>query len=314
MNTILGPFRQLVQRRLWPLAVLLIVAAVALPKLLADEDPGPVPAGAPVADSGSDPLTDEAVVAVAGQDASGRRRVLGARKDPFKPSGVQPKAAKSTSDSASSTSSDATASSGSSTSSSGAGESRSSTGGAPAATDPAPAATPAPTTASETFELYSLVVRLDDERRTLKRLDPLPDPDAPSIIYLGLLEDERTAVFLLDADVRAEGDGTCRPSPEDCQRLHLKKGETEFFDVGGEGGAQYQLDLLDIKTKRTTSAKKAAAARAATSSAGRRALRSRIARAGRLRYDEKTGKLREVSAKAARAALARVTAAAAAGR
>ncbi len=73
--------------------------------------------------------------------------------------------------------------------------------------------------------------------RTLKRLDPLPDAENPSIIYLGVLEDGKTAVFLLDADVTPQGDGKCRPTPTDCQRLYLREGETEFFDIGGENAA-----------------------------------------------------------------------------
>ena len=32
-------------------------------------------------------------------------------------------------------------------------------------------------------------------------------------------------------EVTAEGDGKCLPTPEDCQTLKLRVGETEFFDV-----------------------------------------------------------------------------------
>jgi hypothetical protein len=293
MNAILGPFRQLVERRLWPVALLLIAAAVAVPILLADDAPAPAPAGAAVADGTSDPLTDEAVVSVAGQDASGRRRVLGAPKDPFTPTGRRPVATPAATAS-SATSSRPGSGGGKDTSGSTASSGASAGGGGPAASSPAPAATPAPKKAApETFALHSLVVSFDEERRTLERLDPLPDAETPAIIYLGLLEDRKTAVFLLDADVETQGDGRCDPSPEDCQRLRLRKGETAFFDVGGEGGTQHQLDLVDIRTKKTTSSARAGAARAASSAAGRRALRTRIARAGRLRYDERTGLLRQ---------------------
>jgi hypothetical protein len=297
MKTVLAPFRQLVARRLWPVALLLVVAVVAVPRLLAEEDPAAtsVATAAPV--EGADPLNDEDVVSLAGQDVAERRRVLGARKDPFRPSGRQPEATRTssetTSSSATATRSSSVTATGGSDSDSGGSSAGTPSGGSPAATAPAAAPTPAPAT-PKTSPLYSLSVRFDEDRRTLERLDPLPDAETPSIIYLGLLEDRKTAVFLLDENVVAEGDGSCHPSPADCQRLHLRKGETEFFEVGGkdgEAGAEHQLDLLDVRTRKTASAARAGTARAAESSAGRRALRSRIARVGRLRYDARTGLL-----------------------
>ncbi|MEA3166071.1 MAG: hypothetical protein QOJ26_940, partial [Thermoplasmata archaeon] len=38
MNALSMPFRQLVDRKLWPLAILLIAALVAVPMLLAKDD------------------------------------------------------------------------------------------------------------------------------------------------------------------------------------------------------------------------------------------------------------------------------------
>jgi hypothetical protein len=177
---------------------------------------------------------------------------------------------------------------------------------APAPADPAPVK--APTGTRKTYELYSLDVRFDDERRTLERLDQLPGDDDPGIIYLGLLQDGKTAVFLLDEAVEAQGDGTCHPSPTNCQRVHLKAGETEFFDIKGEDGSpagQHQLDLIKVRAKRTASTSRARASYAASNAVGRRALRSRMSRAGRLRYDARTGTLRQLSPKAWRASVAR---------
>ena len=51
------------------------------------------------------------------------------------------------------------------------------------------------------------------------------------LIYLGVLEDKKTAVFLVDSGVVAQGDGTCRPSRTTCETIHIREGETEFFDV-----------------------------------------------------------------------------------
>lgn len=313
MNLVLGPIRDLVDRRLWPVALLLLAAVFAAPLLLADREEVP-PASAAAA-----PLTDEgmgaaAIVSIAGPDGVQRRRVLGARKDPFTPTGRQPKPAKSVS-TAPAGSPGTTVGAPTSFGTGGTLDGGSSVGGgspvggggtggapspiapSPIAGPPTPVIVPGPATGTPDSgggkpEIFSLRLRFDDAARTLKRLDPLPSAENPSIIYLGVLEDGKTAVFLLDADVTAQGDGKCRPTPSDCQRLYLREGETEFFDIGGENGSQHQIDLIDIRAKKVRSGSKAAAS---ASAAGRRALRSRTDRVGRLRFDDATGRLRYLS-------------------
>ena len=123
------------------------------------------------------------------------------------------------------------------------------------------------------------------------------------LIYLGVLDDEKTAVFLVDSGVVAQGDGTCRPSRTTCETIRIREGETEFFDVpddSGEvatdgSGQQYELDVVKIHKTTTTDAKKAKKARASVSPKGRMILRARVAGDGplRYRYDTKTGRLRE---------------------
>lgn len=325
MNALLDPFRQLVARRLWPVAVLLLAAAVAMPVLLADSEEPPAAVAAAGGPGAADdtPFAGDSIVAKGSVDGHERRRVLGARKDPFKPSGVQPRPARAsrvaTGSPAAGT---APASASPSVSSLVANAAKATTGGsssggaqfggggaqggsaapAPVSTGPLGGTSPlaahgTPKPARPTYALYSLAVAFDDQKRTLKRLDALPDADEPLAIYLGLLKDAKTAVFLLDESVEAQGDGSCHPSPSDCQRLYLRKGDTEFLDVAGDGagaGAEHQLDLLGIHAKRTASSAKAATVRATASSAGRRALRARMSRVGRLRYDARTGLLRRL--------------------
>jgi hypothetical protein len=325
MSAVLEPFRELVRRRLWPVAVLLLVAAVAAPKLLADPAvPAVVSAGTAVQDDG--PFSSRAITTVAAADGTERRRVLGALKDPFKPTGKQPKRTSSSSSASPSASSSSPSSSSSSSSSSGSSSGSGSSGGGLddvsvpglVGVDTTSGTTTPPSTGDTTTSApkttvprYALRIAFDEEKRTLERLDPLPDADKPAIIYLGLLQDGKTAVFLLDASVTAEGDGSCHPSPTDCQRLYLEKGETAFFEVAGSDGSageQHQLDLLSINTKASASkakAPKATKARAAVAAAGRRALRARMARVGRLRFDARTGRLRELSAAEWRRARAR---------
>ena len=87
-------------------------------------------------------------------------------------------------------------------------------------------------------------------------------------------------------------------------------GDTEFLDVTDEDGkttAQYQLDLLKIKTSATADAAQAKKARAKESKAGRRVLRARQAAAGplRYRYDAKSGTVRKIPKRAYKALMAK---------
>jgi hypothetical protein len=163
-------------------------------------------------------------------------------------------------------------------------------------------------------ELYSLTVRFGDstadsrEKFNVARLKPLPSAEEPILVYLGLTKDHKTAIFLVDATVEPVGDGVCKPSPVTCETIHLRKGDTEFFEVKdaeGEVTAQYQLDLLDIERRTTASAAKAKAARARASKAGRKILRARQATLGplRYRYDARRGAVKRMDKQAYEAAV-----------
>ena len=158
-------------------------------------------------------------------------------------------------------------------------------------------------------------------RKDVKRLQALPSSDEPVLIYLGVLKDKKTAVFLVDSGVIAQGDGTCMPSRTSCETIHIKEGETEFFDVASEdageeasegSGAQYQLDVIKIRKKTTTSASKAKKSLARVSKSGHKILKARIAGDGPLRYqyNGRTGRLEKLSHKAYRSIVAKAARAA----
>ena len=91
MNALTDPFKALWQRKLWPVAVLLVGALVAVPMVLAKE---PVPAPAPAnAQAKADEGLPATFVAAAEPAEDGeRRRVLGEPKDPFAPAELSAKA------------------------------------------------------------------------------------------------------------------------------------------------------------------------------------------------------------------------------
>jgi hypothetical protein len=317
MSALTNVWRQLVQRRLWPVAILLIAAVAAVPMALA-EDPEPA---APAPDttatatdkSGDAALAAQPIVAqTSAADRSKRRKVLGTRKNPFGvPRTEQPGSAAAPNSNGATTAQvttpDQTVSTGGGTSPSG-GSAPSGGGTVPAPTTPA-----VPEPEPRKYALHELTVRFGDatatpQRRTLERLQPLPSAEEPVLIYLGVLKDGKTAVFLVDHGVSAIGDGDCRPTPEECETVRMRAGDTEFFDVIDETGsvsAQYQLDLVKIHKGTTASASRAKA----SSKAGRRALQARVASAGPTgyRWDAAAGALERSPGKALRATVAGAT-------
>jgi hypothetical protein len=303
MNALTDPFKQLVERRLWPVALLLVAALVAVPILLAKEPektslPTPVAAAAP-AD------TSEAVVSL--DDPARRdevRAVLGARKDPFRPAQLHaiPKLEDSLGGESITPSSGggSTAPSDSSSASTGGGSpTTTTTTPDPVATSdpvgPDPVVTPTPEP-KPTFELHSLQVRFGDIKtgdlttRTVKRLTGLPGGN-PAALYLGLSENHESAVFLVDAGVNVVGDGQCKPTGKDCQTLIMEPGETVFLTRGEH---QWELDLIAIHTSKTTDAAAARDSRTEVAKGGRTALR-RMSANTRFRYSEALGAVREIA-------------------
>jgi hypothetical protein len=247
MNVLTTTWRQLVRRRLWPVALLLVGALAAVPFVLA-KDPAPVVPEAPVTTApaesakADDSLAEPVVAKVSSEDRSRRRRVLGVRKDPFEPAPVKKPKKKKT---AKKTAKTPETGNGGGTS-------------APAPTSPAPSF-PVVTTPVKKKKVYakgSLIVRFGDATSELaklnvKKLGPLPDDETPLLVYMGLTNHGNKAIFLVDESLDAQGDGTCKPHPASCETIELAQGETEFFDYvdpeTGEVTAQYELDLLDIK-------------------------------------------------------------------
>jgi hypothetical protein len=291
MNTITDTWRQLVRRRLWPVALLLVAALVAVPLKLAKAPEPAAVAAVPHTSKVQQGLPATFVSEADTSTATERRRVLGAAKDPFEPAPLQT-AKKSAKAKATATPTPAAA------------PSTGSAGGTSGTTTVPPVATPpAP---KKTYPLYSIKVRFGKvdgtmKTETLERLKALPSAATPVFVYLGVEDGGKTAVFMLTGAVTAQGDGKCDPSPADCQTLRLTKGETEFLNVTDTGtatDAQYQLDLVTVHTDTTTDVAKATASRAKASAAGTALVRKEALRQPlRYRYDKTTGTLHRLDSK-----------------
>ncbi|MEA2292807.1 MAG: hypothetical protein QOE86_446 [Solirubrobacteraceae bacterium] len=297
MNDLAAPFRQLVERRLWPVALLLVAALAAVPFLLAKSSssqavPGPTASTASTAQGATEPIVSVAQADVREKE----RKVLGSAKNPFRPA-IKAQKVKAATSTVTTTITTPTPSG------------TSVTGGSLGGTPTQVGSTPVPggttTTPSPTFELYSLVVNFgettsDPVVKNLKRLKGLPGGSSPKLVYLGLLKDHKTAVFLVDAAAQVQGDGVCEPSPVDCQTLRMKAGDTVFVTVNQAGGSpkQYELDLVKVITSKTHSTAVATKARASVAKGGRTVLRANISRVGRYRYSSRDGVLKVITTKA----------------
>ncbi len=273
MSAIRAVLRDLVERKLWPIAVLLLVAAVAVPMYLgrASADEAPLPATSLQADAGK---VSKAAVKVddgpAGEDRPG------AVRNPFKQLHVPKKPAAPAAPSTKTPAADPPAASGSG--GSGGSQPPPPTGGNSGSGD---GSDKPKTPAGDPLDVYHLSLRFGRaEAAQLKtyhdvaRLSPLPTADNPFFVYTGVLKDGKTAVFLLSSDATATGDGQCRPSSKSCQTIEVKEGDTEFFDLTVDGEAvQYQLDVVKVFKKGATTAVAAAAAHERHSNAGADMLR-----------------------------------------
>jgi hypothetical protein len=264
MNAVKSTWSQLVSRRLWPVAILLVAALAAVPFLLAKQPEVPVP---PVVSTDNltteadDAIAEPVVAEVLPEDRSRRRRLLGQRKDPFRPAPPAKKAKAEGKDS------EQQQSDSKPQQPSGGDEKPAESGGGGGSSAPAPAPAPAePVAPKKYFSPGTIIVRFSDPNSgqaakfAIKKLQPVPDDELPLLVYMGLTKDGKRAKFLVDASVEVDGDGKCRPHPSNCETVELAVGETEFLDVidpeapedadaEDRIAAQFQLDLVDIKRK-----------------------------------------------------------------
>jgi hypothetical protein len=275
MNAVRGVLRDLVERRLWPVAVVLAVAAVAVPVYLgrsSDDGATDTAPSATTAQAGA----KASKAAVSLDESTDESDGVGDVRNPFKQKHV-PKAEKADT----STGSEAATPSSGSTSSGGATPSggSDSTGG----TTPTTPTTPTDDTTTKKTDVdvshVSLHLGPIGELETYKdvaRLSPLPSAGNPMFVFTGVLKDGKTAVLLPSSTVQIseESDVECKPSNKSCQKLELEQDDTVFFTIAGDAtGTQYQLDVISVRQKSGGSAKATSAALQRHSKAGAATLR-----------------------------------------
>jgi len=247
-------WQDLRHKRLWPLAVVLLLALVAIPALLTQSAAQQPPLTSPIAEVSS----EDARVAVDLDGGDAASTGTGSTLDKFPagnpfspPSGVSKDGA-----------GDATAATASAAGPS-SGDAPSGGGGTPPPSDGDPGVAPPPVTRTETtaYEYVADVTFWTGARRRnvrgLRKLDMLPNQSAPVLIFMGTSGEGGNAVFLVDSTLEAAGEGRCVPSPANCAYVHVGPGAEHAFTT--EEGDSYRLrveEIRRVKVKASTSAAK----------------------------------------------------------
>jgi hypothetical protein len=242
-------WQDLREKRLWPIAVLLALAIVAIPLLLTKS------AAQPTADQAVIPApTEDTRVAISRDDADAASSGTGsaldrfAEGDPFTPPGRV--AAKGGGVSASASTAGPSDGDGTGGATGGGG------GGTQSPASDAPVAPPVTRTETTEFEYVADVTFWNGDRRRqlrgLRKLDMLPSQSAPVLIFMGTSGQGGNAVFLVDSTLKTTGEGHCVPDRANCAYVHIGPGSEQLFTT--EAGDAYRLRVDEIRRVRARGA------------------------------------------------------------
>ncbi|HEV7808271.1 MAG TPA: hypothetical protein VGO80_20860 [Solirubrobacteraceae bacterium] len=253
MNAVRRLFDELVEKKLWPAALLLIVTAIAVPFLIGGGG-----------DDGASAILDPAATLPARSAASATPAVElvgppavrsrgGAVRDPFRRATV--KAADTSPGADAAKSASAAKSGGSADATSAAKKSADATSGsdkpakAKAKTQAQPAIDPATTALARSS--YQTVVRFTrpggSRERPLARLAVLGNLDHLALQYLGVGSGRKHAIFVLGPKATAAGDSACLVA-DPCRVVRLSQGEKLGVDVReGLVVRHYEVEVIRLR-------------------------------------------------------------------
>jgi hypothetical protein len=275
---LLDLWHDLREKRLAPVAAVLLVGLVAVPVLLAKpaSDPGPAPVAKPSASTKQDANLAALAKVKLGEEAVGKGSTLGVfdPANPFTP----PKGKLKKTDAVTA------AGPGDTPAGSPTGSSGDDTGGGVSIGGdvnigggglPGSGVTPGDGTTPDTkTTVYKYVVDLtfkaNGRTRRIKgmeKLDMLPNDASPLLIFMGVTAKGADAVFLVDSTLEAAGEGRCKPSESECAFAYIGAGSEYVFTE--EDGDTYTIKIDEIrKVKVGASAKGSAKGAKARASVG----------------------------------------------
>jgi hypothetical protein len=242
MSFATGILKELRDRKLWPIAVVLIVALVAVPVLLSKK--APTNLITPEVGAGLPYSSGTTLPAISVKTVPGNSKLPGKGRNPFTPYHVVNTTTATTASASVTTASTGTSTTTSSSGSTGTGSTSggSSTASTPATTstpapnNPAPAPTappkpaPAGLTATQSYQVSLAITNSGGGLNTidpLQRLSIIPSQKQPLLLELGVLQGGKQVVFAVEPGAVVSGPGACTPGPIDCEILTLSPGHTE---------------------------------------------------------------------------------------
>ncbi len=266
------------EKRLLPVAILLLAGLVAVPVLLAKPADENAASPAQPASAGQNEAT-KALVALADEDSgAGSTLKLFDPRNPFAPDGVKnlqtissEKLGKASTDLASSESSGGGTGGATDT---GGGSGGGSTGGEipSGGGDTGGGGGTGGGGTEVTQYTYVLDVTFTADGKTHKhksmsKLTQLPSENKPLLLFLGVDSTGDNAVFLVDSTLKADGEGHCSPSTSDCATLSIGPGSVEHFT--DEDGHAYTLRVDEIRKVKIAKASASAGVEARSASSDR---------------------------------------------
>ena len=243
------------EKKLAPVAILLLIALIAVPTLLAKSPaavPAPAPPTAPMG-AGTAPGEGAPQLQPVAQLENSKLDTY-SPKNPFAPL----PALKAPSELPVVSADPAGASSGDTPALAGGGSDFSipsfdgGGGGVPALPSPGPIRGPGPDAQTT---LYTYVADLDfgppgreRARKGVARLEILPNKEKPLLVFLGVSADNKEAVFLADSTASQTGEGRCEPDVDTCTFIFLSTAEgRNEHSVTDADGQEYLLRLNAIR-------------------------------------------------------------------
>jgi hypothetical protein len=299
MNGVRRIVDDLLDKRLWPGALLLVVALVAIPLVIggggSSDDAGDGELAATPAAAARQ--TSAPAVELVGPPAVRTRP--GKLRDPFRRTKKAKQADAKTSGSAASAKSSTKASN--ADSSTGGASTKAARGSGKTSRAPAKVTSPTnvPTLASRSvYEVSAHFAGASyDYEHPLQRLAVLGEEAGPALLYLGVSRGGEYAVFLLGPDATAGGDDGACIVADSCRAIGLRKGDKLGVDVVGADAAvrHYELEVAELRRLHLSSATRARAWRARVDPIGVE-VRSNLAQdpvtaavLGRLHFTARTG-------------------------
>ena len=254
-------WQDLREKRLWPVAVALLLGLIAVPVLLAKpaEDPGPPPAASVPAEEAAaedKELAEIASVELGDTEGAGSGSTLGVfdPSDPFRPPSKVIKKAKEA-EGGSGLEEEIVIEPGTAAAGGGPGDvgveiEEPGGGTVPGGGEPGGETPDDGSETTTTTYRYVADVTFSANGRTrrikgLEKLDILPNQASPLLIFMGVTAEGGNAVFLVDSTLQAAGEGRCKPSPADCAFAYIGAGSEHVFTE--EDGDSYGLRIDEIR-------------------------------------------------------------------